>query len=54
MSDVKFSVKNLNYKELNELEDTIRDKLNDLYSKCHASYLSGVDKLYQALTLQQS
>ena len=54
MSDVKFSVKNLNYKELNELEDTIRDKLSDLYSKCHASYLSGVDKLYQALTLQQS
>ena len=44
-----FTIKNIGYGELVEIETDIRNKLVTMYSECHEQYQKGIVALYKAL-----
>ena len=44
-----FTIKNIGYAELVEIETNIRNKLVTMYSGCHEQYQKGIMSLYKAL-----
>ena len=44
-----FTIKNIGYSELVEVETDIRNKLVSMYSGCHEQYQKGMVSLYNAL-----
>ena len=43
-----FSVANLNAIKLTEIEQTVRDSLNEMYTSCQNKYLEAIDALYSS------
>ena len=49
----KFTIKNIGYGELVEIETDVRNKLVTMYSGCHEQYQKGIVALYKALSSEE-
>ena len=49
-----FTIKNIGYSELVEVETDIRNRLVTMYSSCHEQYQKGMVSLYTALKTETS
>ena len=48
-SEPAFTVKNIGYGQLVEIETDLRNRLSMMYAKCHENYQRGIVALYKAL-----
>ena len=49
-----FTIKNIGYGDLVEIETEVRDKLVTMYSKCHEEYQKGIVALYKSLNTEST